>query len=89
MMLSMSRPATGDTARSGSEGAALQGHVLASQQLREAIDGEWITAGDYRIRPEAIQPASIDLRLGEYAWALRCSARFPCCRRDVWPDHPQ
>ena len=30
-------------------------------------------SGDYRIRPEAIQPASVDLRLGDFAWALRCS----------------
>jgi dCTP deaminase len=49
------------------------GRVLPSQQLREAIEREWITAGDFRIRREAIQPASIDLRLGEFAWALRCS----------------
>ena len=72
-MPSMSEPVTGTTARSADEPAAAGGHVLASQQLREAIAREWITAGDYRIRPEAIQPASIDLRLGEYAWALRCS----------------
>ena len=73
MMLSMSQSATGASAQSQPEQVPAAGHVLASQQLREAIDGEWITAGDYRIRPEAIQPASIDLRLGEYAWALRCS----------------
>jgi dCTP deaminase len=47
--------------------------VLPSQQLREAIDAGWVSAGDYRIREEAIQPASIDLRLGPKAWALRCS----------------
>lgn len=49
------------------------GRVLSSQHLREAIRQEWITSGDYRIRPEAIQPASLDLRLGKFAWALRCS----------------
>src|SRR5262245_10962094 len=49
------------------------GRVLASQELRDAVDAGWITAGEYRIRPEAIQPASIDLRLGDFAWALRCS----------------
>src|SRR5205807_6384257 len=27
----------------------------------------------WRIPRESIQPASVDLRLGEYAWALRCS----------------
>src|SRR5271167_2701070 len=47
--------------------------VLPSQQLREAIAREWITAGEKRILPQAVQPASIDLRLGEHAWALRCS----------------
>jgi dCTP deaminase len=47
--------------------------VLPSQALSEAIEAEWISSGDYRIRPEAIQPASIDLRLGDFAWALRCS----------------
>ncbi len=55
------------------EAVPADGRVFASQQLREAIAREWITAGDFRIRPEAIQPASIDLRLGEFAWALRCS----------------
>ncbi|MEZ5076908.1 MAG: 2'-deoxycytidine 5'-triphosphate deaminase [Solirubrobacterales bacterium] len=47
--------------------------VLPSQELNRAIEAEWVSSGDYRIRPEAIQPASIDLRLGDHAWALRCS----------------
>src|SRR6476646_6957180 len=47
--------------------------VLPSQALNEAIEAEWISSGEYRIRPEAVQPASIDLRLGDFAWALRCS----------------
>src|ERR1700736_144099 len=47
--------------------------VLPSQLLREAISSEWLIAGDLRIPPEAVQPASVDLRLGEHAWALRCS----------------
>src|SRR3954453_2349431 len=47
--------------------------VFPSQALSAAIEDEWIGSGDYRIRPEAIQPASVDLRLGDYAWALRCS----------------
>jgi dCTP deaminase len=47
--------------------------VFPSQALSEAIEREWVSSGDYRIRPEAIQPASIDLRLGDVAWALRCS----------------
>jgi dCTP deaminase len=47
--------------------------VLPSQELERAVEAEWVSSGDYRIRPEAIQPASIDLRLGDFAWALRCS----------------
>jgi dCTP deaminase len=47
--------------------------VLPSQHLREAVSSEWMTAGDWRIPRESIQPASVDLRLGEHAWALRCS----------------
>jgi dCTP deaminase len=47
--------------------------VLPSQQLREAISNEWMLAGEWRIPAQAIQPASVDLRLGEHAWALRCS----------------
>src|SRR4030081_2286915 len=47
--------------------------VLPSQLLGEAISREWLIAGEWRIPPEAVQPASVDLRLGEHAWALRCS----------------
>ncbi len=47
--------------------------VFPSQALARAIEREWVSSGEYRIRPEAIQPASIDLRLGDVAWALRCS----------------
>jgi dCTP deaminase len=47
--------------------------VLPSQALNRAIEAEWVSSGEYRIRPEAVQPASIDLRLGDHAWALRCS----------------
>jgi dCTP deaminase len=50
-----------------------QGGVLPAQRLRDAITQEWIVAGAWRIPPEAVQPASVDLRLGEQAWALRCS----------------
>ncbi|MGI8460984.1 MAG: 2'-deoxycytidine 5'-triphosphate deaminase [Solirubrobacterales bacterium] len=49
------------------------GAVLASQDIQKAITAEWITAGNYRILPEAVQPASVDLRLGPTAYALRCS----------------
>ncbi len=47
--------------------------VLPAQLLREAIAREWIVADPWRIPAESVQPASIDLRLGEHAWALRCS----------------
>lgn len=47
--------------------------VLASQQLREAIAQEWIVSERWRIPAASVQPASLDLRLGEHAWALRCS----------------
>jgi dCTP deaminase len=47
--------------------------VLPSQRLRDAIAGDWIRSDLYRIPSESIQPASLDLRLGDFAWALRCS----------------
>jgi dCTP deaminase len=47
--------------------------VLPAQRLREAVAQEWIVAGDWRVPAESVQPASIDLRLGSHAWALRCS----------------
>jgi dCTP deaminase len=47
--------------------------VLPAQRLREAIAQEWMVAGPWRIPAESVQPASVDLRLGEHAWALRCS----------------
>jgi dCTP deaminase len=47
--------------------------VLPAQSLREAIAREWIVADPWRIPNESVQPASVDVRLGEHAWALRCS----------------
>ena len=47
--------------------------VVPSQGLAQAIEEGWVSSGDYRIRPESIQPASLDLRLADHAWALRCS----------------
>jgi len=47
--------------------------VLPAQQLREAIAREWLVADPWRIPDASVQPASLDLRLGEHAWALRCS----------------
>ena len=56
----------------GVDGAPAPG-VLPSQRLREAIAEQWLVAGPWRIPDESVQPASVDLRLGEHAWALRCS----------------
>ncbi|MBI2169776.1 MAG: 2'-deoxycytidine 5'-triphosphate deaminase [Actinobacteria bacterium] len=47
--------------------------VLPSQHLAQAIDAGVIHAGDFRIPEENIQPASLDLRLGEVAYRIRCS----------------
>jgi dCTP deaminase len=47
--------------------------VLPSQGLWRAVEEGWISSGEYRIRRENIQPASLDLRLADHAWALRCS----------------
>lgn len=51
----------------GSEG------VLPSQHLLEAIDAGIIDAGGFTIPRENVQPASLDLRLGEVAYRIRCS----------------
>jgi dCTP deaminase len=51
----------------------LEPGVLPSQHLREAVSLGWVTADPWRVPLESVQPASIDLRLGEFAWALRCS----------------
>jgi dCTP deaminase len=69
----MNQPASvAEDAVEGS-GADRGAGVLPSQDLSRAIEAEWVSSGEYRIRPEAVQPASIDLRLGDFAWALRCS----------------
>jgi dCTP deaminase len=47
--------------------------VLPSQLLAAAIERGYIDAGDYKIPEGAIQPASMDLRLGDRAYRLRCS----------------
>jgi dCTP deaminase len=54
------------------DGAGSAG-VLPAQRLREAVAREWIVADPWRIPQDSVQPASVDLRLGEHAWALRCS----------------
>ncbi len=55
------------------DGALQRDGVLPAQRLRDAVSREWLTAGQWRVPAESVQPASIDLRLGERAWALRCS----------------
>ena len=47
--------------------------VLPSQLLAAAVACGAISAGPYRIEDESIQPASLDLRLGDVAYRLRCS----------------
>lgn len=47
--------------------------IFPSQLLRDAVARGWIGSGEYRIADEEIQPASLDLRLGDTALALRCS----------------
>jgi dCTP deaminase len=47
--------------------------VLADEQVRVAVERGYIHAGDFRIADEQVQPASLDLTLGEYAHRLRAS----------------
>ncbi len=46
--------------------------VLPSQALRQLLLNGAVTS-ERTFGPEQIQPASLDLRLGEYAYSLRCS----------------
>lgn len=47
--------------------------VLPSQHLEAAIRAGLIDAGGFTIPRENVQPASLDLRLGEVAYRIRCS----------------
>jgi dCTP deaminase len=47
--------------------------VLPNQLLLDAVTAGWIEAGDYRVPEDNVQPASLDLRLGESAYRMRCS----------------
>jgi len=47
--------------------------VLPSQWIRKAIDAGVVGSGDFKIPDRNIQPASLDLQLGERAYRLRCS----------------
>jgi dCTP deaminase len=66
-------PVAGAAAADSSADGPPSPGVLPSQRLREAIAEDWLVAGPWRIPDESVQPASVDLRLGEHAWALRCS----------------
>src|SRR3954470_19205217 len=47
--------------------------VLPCQYLERAIEARVIDAGRFTIPAENVQPASLDLRLGEVAYRIRCS----------------
>lgn len=47
--------------------------VLPSQLLHDAIAAGYIDGGDFKIPEAAVQPASVDLRLGDMAYRIRCS----------------
>ena len=47
--------------------------VLPGQHLEQAIKAGYVEAGRFKVPPENVQPASIDLRLGETAYRIRCS----------------
>src|SRR4051812_23556911 len=47
--------------------------VLADTHIRAAIDQGFVSAGQFRIGDEQVQPASLDLTLGETAHRLRAS----------------
>ena len=47
--------------------------VLPSQLLHQAVAAGHIDAGDYKVPDASVQPASVDLRLGEVAYRIRCS----------------
>lgn len=47
--------------------------VLPGQLIERAISAGYIDAGRFKIPPANVQPASLDLRLGETAYRVRCS----------------
>jgi dCTP deaminase len=47
--------------------------ILPDQWIRKALDSGWVTTDRLKIPEANIQPASLDLRLGEKAYRLRCS----------------
>jgi dCTP deaminase len=53
-------------------GEATQG-VIPSQMLQEALQAGWVDAGEAAVPLDSVQPASLDLHLGEVAYRVRCS----------------
>lgn len=47
--------------------------VLPAQWIRKAIEAGIVSSSEYKIPDANIQPASLDLQLGEKAYRLRCS----------------
>jgi dCTP deaminase len=47
--------------------------VLPGQLIEHAVTAGYIDAGRFKIPAENVQPASLDLRLGETAYRIRCS----------------
>ncbi len=47
--------------------------ILPVQDIRKAVENKVIYSGKYDIPDSSFQPASLDLRLGETAYRLRCS----------------
>jgi dCTP deaminase len=47
--------------------------VLPAQHLRKAIADKWIWSETYQMPESLVQPASVDLRIGDTAYRLRCS----------------
>lgn len=47
--------------------------VYSDDMLMEAIEAGQISAGEYKIQPRQVQPASLDLTHGKFAHRLRCS----------------
>ena len=50
-----------------------QAGVLPSQHLLAAVDSGLIDANPFTVPRQNVQPASLDLRLGEVAYRIRCS----------------
>lgn len=50
-----------------------EGGVLPNQYIESAIDAGVVHAGSFTIPADNVQPASLDLRLGEVAYRIRCS----------------